>query len=169
MGFVDARVAPVALDSVDVLTARDSAALVAEASRLASTIATPASQSFQGLRFTAHDVRRFAAAPDVDAFVAHLIRHVNQEANPQEEQTLLIAERSKRGAPYRVVYSERSVGREEAVVTPEVLAAVRFGAAGPATLVVARESEAGVVYAFIERAATGTWHVRWRSAPSQCS
>ena len=96
VGFVDAQVVSIALDSVDLLTPRDSAALVAEAARLASTITSPASPSFQGLRFTAHDVRRFVAAPGIDAFVAHLVRHVNQEARPQEEQTLLVAERSRR-------------------------------------------------------------------------
>ena len=169
VGFVDARVASIALDSVDVLTPRDSAMLVAEASRLASTISAPASPSFQGLRFTAHDVRRFVAAPGIDAFVAHLVRHVNQEASPREEQTLLVAERPRRDAPYRVVYSERSAGREETVVAPEVLAAVRFGDRGAATLVVARESEIGVVYALLERTVSGSWRVRWTSPASQCS
>lgn len=171
VGFVDGHAAPVVLDSVEVLSPRDSVALVAEASRLASTVTVRTGPSFQGLRFTAHDIRRFQAAPGVKAFVAHLIRHVNLEANPQEEQTLIVAERDSGVAngPYHLAYSERSFGKEEDVVTPEVLAAVRLGDSPQPTLVVARDQDAGVVYAFIERTGAAHWRVRWTSAPSQCS
>jgi hypothetical protein len=61
VGFIgDGKVAPLALDSVDVLSSRDSMALVAEASRLASAVTAVTSPSFQGLRFTVHDIRRFS-------------------------------------------------------------------------------------------------------------
>lgn len=170
VGFVDARVVPVPLDSVEVLSPRDSVALAAEATRLASAVTTPTGASFQGLRFSAHDIRRFDATPGVQAFVAHLIRRVNQEANPQEEQTLLIAERDSgvTSGPYRLVYAERAFGREEDVATPEVLAAVRFGDSGQPTLIVARDGDPGVVYAFVERTGPRRWRARWSSAPSRC-
>jgi hypothetical protein len=171
VGFVDARVVPVMLDSVDVLSPRDSIALAAEASRVASGVTAPTGPSFQGLRFAARDIRRFQAKPGVQAFVAHLSRQVNQEANPQVEQTLIIAERDSgvTTGPYRLVYAERSFGREEAVTTPEVLAAVRLGGSPEPTLVIARDSEGGVVYALIERTGPGRWRSRWTSPPAQCS
>jgi hypothetical protein len=171
VGFVDARVEPVALDSVELLSPRDSLALAAEASRVASAVTAPTGPSFQGLRFAAHDIRRFQAAPGVQAMVAHLIRRVNQEANPQEEQTLLIAERDSgvTTGPYHLVYAERSFGREEAAVTPEVLAALRLGGSPQATLVVARDADSGVVYAFIERTGPKRWRARWASAAASCS
>ena len=130
VGFVDARITPIALDSVDALSPRDSMALAAEAARLASAVTLPTDASFQGLRFTAHDVRRFDVVRGVQGLVAHMVRRVNQEANPREEQTLLIAERDSgtTSGPYHLVYAERDVGREEAVITPEVLAGVRLGA-----------------------------------------
>lgn len=171
VGFVNARVAPIGLDSVDVLSARDSMALAAEASRLASTVTLPSQPAFQGLRFTAHDLRRFEAAPGVPALVAHMVRRVNQEANPREEQTLLIAERdsgAKSGA-YHLAYAERDVGREESVITPEVLAAVRLGPSRTPTLVIARDHDAGISYRLVERVGARRWRARWSSGAISCS
>jgi hypothetical protein len=168
VGFLEGQVTPLPLDSVDVLSSRDSMALAAEASRLASGVTAPSSPAFQGLRFTAHDIRRFQAAPGVQVMVAHLSRRVNQEANPQEEQTLLVAERDSgaTSGPYTLAYAERSFGREEKVVTPEALAAVRIGAIP--TLVVARDNEEGVIYVLLERTGRRQWRVRWRSAITRC-
>jgi hypothetical protein len=170
VGFASDRVQPIALDSVALLSARDSMALVAEASRLASSVTAPTEPSFQGLRFTTEDVRRFQAVPGVQALVAHLVRRVNQEANPLEEQTLLVAERDSgaTSGPYRLAYAERTSGREEDVVTPEVLAAVRFGGSGTPSLVVARDGSEGIAYAMLERVGPHRWRVRWSSAMTSC-
>jgi hypothetical protein len=170
VGFVNGRVTALPLDSVDVLSSRDSVALVAEASRLASSVTLPSGPAFQGLRFTVHDIRRFEATPGVQALVAHLTRRVNQEASPQEEQTLLIAERDSgaTSGPYQLAYSERSFGREEQVVAPEVLAAVRIAGSMQPLLVVARDSDDGIVYALLERTGSRRWRVRWTSSVTRC-
>ena len=93
---------------------------------------------------------------------------MNQEANPQEEQTLLIAERDSgsTSGPYRLVYAERTSGLEEKVTTPEVIGAARYS--GRPALIVARDNESGVAYAILERAASGHWEVRWTSRPATC-
>ena len=168
VGFVGGQTAPLALDSVIVLSVRDSTALVAETSRLASLVTALTDASFQGLRFTAHDIRRFEAAPGVQAIVAHLVRKVNQEANPQEEQTLLIAERDSglTTGPYQLVYAERVHGLEEQSTMPEVIAGVRI--AGRPTLIVARDSDAGVAYAMLERTGPRRWRIRWTSGMTRC-
>ncbi|HEX5971555.1 MAG TPA: hypothetical protein VFY85_06495 [Gemmatimonadaceae bacterium] len=170
VGFASDRVQPVALDSVELLSARDSMVLVAEASRLASSVTAPTEPPFQGLRFTTEDVRRFQAAPGVQALVAHLVRHVNQEASPLEEQTLLVAERDSGVAsgPYRLAYAERTSGREEDVVTPEVLAAVRIAGSATPSLIVARDGSEGIAYAMLERVGPHRWRVRWSSAMTSC-
>ena len=171
VGFVSPSVTPIPLDSVDALAARDSMALAAEASRLASTVTANTSPSFQGLRFSAHDIRRFEVAPGVQAIAAHLIRRVNQEADPQEEQTLLIAERDS-SAPagrYQLAYAERSFGSEEQVISSELVAAVRLGPNGPPTLVVARDGENGLAYALLERTGPHRWRVRWTSGLAKCA
>lgn len=168
VGFVGGQASPLVLDSVDVLTSRDSMALAAEASRLASTVTASTAASFQGLRFTAHDIRRFEASPGVQAIVAHLIRKVNQEARPQEEQTLLIAERDSGATtgPYRLAYADRTYGLEEELATPEVLAGVRI--AGRVVLIIARDSDDGIAYVMLERGGHGQWKVRWTSAMTRC-
>jgi hypothetical protein len=168
IGFISRSVKPVALDSVDILTPRDSMTLVAEVSRLASAVTAPSDPAFQGLRFTVHDIRRFESAPGTAALVAHVIRRVNQEANPQEEQTLLIAERDSGvvSGPYRLVYAERTWGLEDRVTTPEVIGAAQYG--GHPSLIVARDNEAGVAYAILQRVAAGRWAIRWTSSPTSC-
>jgi len=169
IGFSSGQMTALALDSVEVLSTRDSLALVAEASRLASSVTVPTPSFFQGLRFSAHDIRRFEASPRVEAIVAHLMRKVNQEANPQEEQTLLVAERDSgvTTGPYHLVYAERTHGLEETTVTPEVIAGVRI--AGRPTLVVARDGDEGVAYAMLQRSGSGRWRIRWTSGRTRCA
>jgi hypothetical protein len=170
VGFVGGNVSVIPLDSVDALPARDSMALAAEASRLASAVTATTSPAFQGLRFTAHDIRRFEIAPGVQALAAHLTRQVNQEADPKEEQTLLIAERDSgvTTGPYQLAYAERSSGKEEEVTTSEVVAAVRFGPSGPPSLVVARDGNEGLAYTLLERTGPKQWSIRWRSGLAKC-
>ena len=169
VGFMGGTVQPIPMDSIEMLSSRDSMALAAEASRLASSATAATGPSFEGLRFVAHDVRRFELSPGVHALVAHLIRRVNQEANPQEEQTLIIAERDSgvTTGPYQLVYADRSSGLEEQVVSPEVIAGLRVG--GRPTLIIARDSEAGVSYVLLERTGLRQWKVRWVSAPTRCA
>ena len=171
VGFLSANVKAIPLDSVDALPARDSMALAAEASRLASAVTANTSPSFQGLRFTAQNIRRFEAAPGVQALVAQLIRRVNQEADPQEEQTLVIAERDSgvTTGRYQLAYAERSFGREEDVVSSELVAAVRLGQNGTPSLVIARDSDAGLAYALIERTGPRQWVARWTSGLAKCA
>jgi hypothetical protein len=171
VGFLSSNVTAIPLDSVDELPARDSMALAAEASRLASAVTANTSPSFQGLRFTAHDIRRFEAAPGVQALAAQLIRRVNQEADPQEEQTLLIAERDSgvTTGRYQLAYAERSFGREEDVVSSELVAGVRLGRSGTPSLVIARDSDAGLAYALIERTGPRQWVTRWTSSLAKCA
>ena len=170
VGFVGPSVVPIPLDSVDALSARDSMALAAEASRLASAVTSNTSPVFQGLRFTAHDIRRFEVTPGVQALAAHLIRRVNQEADPQEEQTLLIAERDSgvTTGRYQLAYAERSYGKEEQVTSNELVAAVRVGSSGLPWLVVARDGEEGLAYALLERSGPRQWRVRWTSGLAKC-
>jgi hypothetical protein len=169
VGFLSDTVVAIPLDSVATLSARDSMAVTAEAARLASAVTANTSPSFEGLRFTVQDVRRFQVAPGVQALAAQVIRRVNQEASPLEEQTLLIAERDSgaTSGPYRLAYAERSFGTEEDVSSSEVVAAVRI-AGGVPSLVVARDGKDGLSYSLIERTAPRQWRVRWTSGLAKC-
>ena len=174
VGLVNTRLTPVALDSVASLSAADSAALVAEVARIASTIpARSRATQLRGLPFFVQDLRRFRVAPGVDALVAHVIRRVHQEARPVEERTLLIAERDSAqqasGAKgYAVAFYQRSVGSEETLEGSEVLAAFSRHPRPHPLLVVARESESGVRYVILERTGTRQWRVSWTSALLHC-
>jgi hypothetical protein len=166
------------LDSLDVLAGPDSAALAASLTRLAAALPAPRGVSpatraaLRGVPFRVRRARGFAPDGKTRAVVAALTRTVNQEAAPAADAVLLIAERPAASGPdrWRTVYSERAAGREETLPAVKVLAAMRLkhaGAPRPA-LVVAREDDAGVRYALVEREAPGRWESRWTSARVDC-
>lgn len=174
IGFIGSRLNAISLDSVASLAPPDSAALVAEVARLASTIPVRTDAArLRGLPFFVRDVRRFQMASGVAAIVARVARGVHQEANPLEERTLLIAERDSsqqhelRG-DYVLAFYERTVGREETLEGTEILAALAPRNAERPILVVARESEGGVQYALLERFGSRSWRVKWTSALVRC-
>ena len=173
IGLLSARLTPIPLDSIGSLSTADSSALVAEIARLASAIPVhDNSRPLRGLPFSVQDVRQFRTVSG-DVIVARVVRRVHEEANPLEERTMLIAERDSADRPnirgrYVTAFYQRSVGHEEMLEGSEVLAAlVRRNTSRP-ILVVARESEAGVRYTFIERISKAAWRVKWTSALVRC-
>jgi hypothetical protein len=168
------------LDSLEALGTADSALVAAAVTRLASTL--PAVQGedaarFRALPFVVKSARRFAADSGTEGIVAVLGRTLPQEASPLSEEVLLVAERTAGAAagaaggsqaPWTVAYSERASGREEAVATVDVLGALAIGRPPRAALVLSREADRGSRYVLLERAAPGTWKVRWRSVYRGC-
>jgi hypothetical protein len=176
IGLLGARLAAIPLDSVASLSVTDSAALVAEVARLASTVPVRENAArLRGLPFSVQDVRRFRAAPGVDAIVAHVVRRVHEEANPLEERTLLVAERDsggrqqeQRAGRYTLALHQRTVGREETLEGSEVLAAFARRDTSQPVLILAHESEDGVRYVLLERSGARNWRVKWTSALVRC-
>ena len=164
------------LDSMEVLAARDSAALVVALTRLASALPAPRGVSratraaLRGVPFRVRRARGFAPDGRTRAVVAALTRTMNQEAAPAADAVLLVAERPAAGGAWRTAYHERAAGREETLPAVNVLAAVRLEEGGPprAALVLAREDDAGVRYALLERAEPGRWVSRWTSGRVGC-
>lgn len=158
------------LDSIDVLSPADSARLVAEVARIASTLPGDSSGTFRGLPFVVRSVRRFTAAPGVQALFADIRRKLNEEARPREEQILLVAERDSGSAagPYRAAYFERTSGLEETIESTDVLAALALGTPPHAMLVLGRDYGDGTSYSLLERTGPRQWRIRWTSAYAGC-
>jgi hypothetical protein len=95
---------------------------------------------------------------------------VNQEATPLEEHILVVAERDSASRPgaFAPVYSERTIGAEDEVVTSEVLAAGRLRSSGGAILVLFRDLYEGGRYALLERVGPRRWLLRWTSVYTGC-
>lgn len=163
-------VQPIALDSVETLSAADSAHLAAEITRLASIIPGGNTGSFQGLPFTVTSMWRFRAAPGVEGVAATLVRQLAEEARPLEERTFLIAERdsTRRDAPYELAFHVRSQGTEDTNVSTDLVAAVRLPGSTQPALVISRDFGDGSEYAFVERDGPARWHVRWTSRRGRC-
>jgi hypothetical protein len=170
VGFVGATVQPIRMDSIESMSRVDSSRLAAEVTRLASTLPTSAGDRFIGLPFTVTSLWRFHAGPGAEGVVANLVRHVNQEARPSEERTLIIAERdsSRREERFTLAYYDRSQGAEETVESRDVLALTRPSPDAQPMLVLGRDFGDGMAYALIQRDPSARWREKWHSARGHC-
>jgi hypothetical protein len=170
IGFVGAKVEPVRMDSIESMSRVDSARLAADVTRLASTLPTASGDRFVGLPFTVTSLWRFRAGPGAEGVVANLVRHINQEARPLEERTLVIAERdsSRREERLALAYFDRSQGAEETVEGRDVLALARPTPDAQPMLVLGRDYGDGMSYALIQRDPAGRWREKWHSPRGHC-
>lgn len=170
VAFVHGSVTPISLDSIEGLAQTDSAELAATIARLASALSDDTSRTFLSIPYSVRTAYRFSAAPGVQAVVTDVVQRLNQEANPLEQHTLMIAEKDS-AAPneaYRVVYHERTRGSEEKLRTSDVLAAVGYPPPDGAALVLLREGPESSAYALLVRGGGGRWRVRWTSVYTGC-
>lgn len=170
VGFVGATVQPIRMDSIESMSRVDSARLAADVTRLASTLPTPAGDRFAGLPFTVTSLWRFHAGPGAEGVVANLVRHINQEARPFEERTLIIAERdsARREERFTLAYFDRSQGAEETVESRDVLALARATPDAQPMLVLGRDYGDGMSYALIQRDPSARWREKWHSPRGHC-
>jgi hypothetical protein len=170
VAFTAGRVQPIALDSLEALSRPDSARLAADITRLASALPNDPVPAFRGVPFAVDRAYRFSLASGVRVIVSEVVQRLNQEANPLEQEILLVAERDSAGknARPRTVYFERNSGSEDRLETFDVLAAVMLGTPRRPTLVLLREGPETNAYALLERGTDGQWRLRWTSARTGC-
>ncbi|HEX7116279.1 MAG TPA: hypothetical protein VF193_14220 [Steroidobacter sp.] len=170
VAFVRGAVAPVPLDSIEGLSSPDSAQLAAELTRLASALPVPESRTFRSIPFAVRTAYLFSAAPGIQGVIADVVQKLNQEANPLEQHTLIVAEHDSThpDSTFRTVFHERTSGSEEKLETTEVLAAVRYSSSRRMALVLLRDGAESSAYALLERSERGTWRVRWTSVYTGC-
>ena len=160
---------PIPLQSIESLVSADSARLAAQLARLAGSLPNDSARAFQGLPFVVRSAYRFSPETGVETVVAEIVRRVNVEANPREENLLLIAERDGGTAgAWRVAYSERASGDELHVERATPLAVVRLGVSATPTLVLERAGADWIAYALVQRQRDGVWRKSWESAHSGC-
>ena len=147
------------MDSVEALSAADSARLTTVLARMGSRVTGDSQPEFKGLPFTVARARRFQAGDRV-VVAAHLVRRVPQEAAPLEEHTLIVAERPLNDPNgFEIAYSLQSEGTEETAEHFEVLAAVQ--ARDGILLLLARDRMTQSTYQVLRRSASGAWSVTW--------
>ena len=167
IALASGHAASVLLDSVEAMSPGDSALVTATVARLASAL-PGADASFQGIPYTVRSAYRFHTAV-IDGLITSLSRGIPSEATPREEHLFLVAERPVGGVQdYRVAYSLRSTGKEEATAITDVLAVVTLTATRRPVLLVSNEQERGATIGLIERIAPGVWQLTWQSAYVGC-
>jgi len=169
VGFLKGRAKALSLDTIETMAHADSAKLAADITRLVSTVPNDTARTFRGIPFSVRTAYRFTPVPGVEAVVADVVRKLNQEANPLEEHTLVVGERSAgSSAPYRLAYREVTAGSDETLESSDVLAAVAIGSPPHIDLVLARDGYESNAYALLERQPDGKWRRRWMSAHTGC-
>jgi hypothetical protein len=166
--FVPGQVLPAPAEPGAQLGARDSLAIVRAATALASTIRGDTSGRFTGLPFVVVSVWRVVFPSDTVA-IATFRRTIPQESSPLEERSLVVVVRDASG-DWSAIHTERGDGREETVVTPELLVAVVAGSQRNPLLLFERDHGDGRSIAMLGRdpAAGGDWRIRWVSRPVGC-
>lgn len=170
VGFFGGVVAPLPVDSAAAFSPTDSAKLVVDMNRLASTLPNDSAGHFAGLPFVVRAMWRFTLpGPNgAQVVVAELERQLNQEATPLAERTLIVTERARNDTSVNAAYSERSYGDEETIESDDVLAAALIGAGKTPAIVLSIDFGDAQAYSLIERGADGRWQRRWTSARRRC-
>lgn len=167
VAFPEGTVDGLAFDSLPDLASVDSAARTRDGALAASRLPDDTAAAFRGRPFIVRQASRFTIGPDTIGTMLEVVRLVAQEANPLQEQILVITE----GGPSRenrVAFHRREIGSEESMGSIELVAVLRVRSSGRLALLLRRERESGFVFEWIERTPRGTWTIRWRSATDHC-
>lgn len=167
VAFPAGTVDGIAFDSLPVLTAADSAARTRDGALAASRLPDDTSAAFRGRPFNIRQASRFQVGSDTVATFYEVVRLVAQEANPLQEQVLIITEESP-GREAVAAFHRREIGVEESMGSIELLSVLRVRSSGRLALLIRRERESGFVLEWIERSPRGSWSMRWRSATDGC-
>lgn len=171
VGFLSGHAIAIPADSIEGLSRRDSVAMATELARAVSALTDDQAEpykAFRGLPVVVEDARRFfirEGSTATEIIVASTTRRLATEANPREEQLLVIAERDS-GSTEHVMprFTRRNAGPEDQVIVTEVLAALKLGGTSPRiNVVTSQEFGNSVGYVILERTASGEWRERWRT------
>jgi hypothetical protein len=167
VAFPEGRVEGLPFDSLQALTSADSAERARIGALTASRLPDDTLTAFRGRPFAVRQAHRVTIAADTIVNVFEIVRLVAQEANPLQEQLVIVTEEVPGREPAGV-FHRREVGAEEKMGSIELLGAFRVRSTGRIALLVRREREAGLTFEWIERTPRGVWVVRWRSATDSC-
>lgn len=166
VAFPDGAVEGIPFDSLPVVSAPDSAERARAGALAASRLPDDTITAFRGRPFNVRQASRFAIG-DTIVTLFEVVRLVAQEANPLQEQLLILTEEGS-GRDTTNAFHERDVGAEESTGSIELLGVLRVRRTGRVALLVRRDRESGFVLEWIERTARGDWVMRWRSAADGC-
>ena len=169
IAFPPGRVTPAPFDSLPALSRADSTRLTIAVARAASKVEGDTAAAFRGRPFVVRQANRFRLDDGREAVLAEVVRVVTQEANPLQEQLLLIleADTASQRATLTPAFAHREIGLEEALASIELTGVLRLRD-GTWTLLLHRELGEGSRFELLERARPGRWTLRWRSAYAGC-
>jgi hypothetical protein len=167
VGFAKGRATALSLDSIEGMSAADSASITTELAKLASAASVKSDPTFQGLPFIVQKAYRTSYGK-TSILIGSIVRKINEEATPRVESLLLVAEKSDASGVYVNAFQSRAAGTEDDVRTNAVVAAVHFVHTNRPAIVVSFEYDDGGQIALLERVGDHNWQITWRSAYTGC-
>jgi hypothetical protein len=168
IAFPPRHAVSVHFDSLAGLPRADSSRLTIAAARAASKVEGDTASAFRGRPFIVRQANRFRLDDGREAVLAEIVRVVTQEANPQQEQLIVMLEgETAERSGFSPAYATRQIGLEEALESVELLGVVRLRN-GTWAVVLHREVGEGSRFELLEREGPGRWRLRWRSAYAGC-
>lgn len=169
VAFPAGRVDPVAFDSLAGLTGPDSIAVTTSTARAASRLPGDTTVVFRGRPFVVRQANRFTSGPSVITLV-EVVRQVPQEANPLQEQTVMILVADSAASPshQEIAAARREIGFEEQLASIELVAVVRIRASGRLAMLLRREHDGGFTLQWYEQGNGNQWTLRWEGALDSC-
>jgi hypothetical protein len=168
IGLLHGVATPVPTDSLGGLAPNDAAALVVAINRAAAGRLDDSTSALRGVPFAVTKAYRLRYASDTETVVAVVERRLNVEASPKVERTTLILEKPPTAKSFAVVWRDAQYVSEDDLIAVDVLAAVRFSAAGRDAVFLSLDFGDGSTTELLERNADGRWGVRWMSAYTGC-
>ncbi len=171
--FMSGRVLALPLDSIAGLSPRDSASMVANIARLASTLPDDTSETFRPLPLVVLGAWRSSGVGTADSadtgfIVATLMRRLNQEDDPREERIIIVINTpSDKVSDWTVGWHERASGLEEELIVAEPLLAYHTVNSPTVHLLFGRDDGVSPGAVIIVRSEM-TWRELWESAPVEC-
>ncbi len=168
IAFPTGRFSALGMDSLLALPSTDSVRLTRELARVASAAPGDTADAMRGLPYVVQRAWRGTLRSGRALVVAEIDRALNQEANPQHEHLLLVAERDSGATRWNPGWGERTLGGEEALASIDLLAAGYLRGRDEPVVFLARYLGDGVIYSMLSRERNGRWHVRWSSPYTGC-
>jgi hypothetical protein len=168
VGLLSGRATAIRLDSIEVRSSTDSAALAASLAQTAAALPAASDPTFRGLPFRVRSAYTFRI-DSTEVVLADVVRTVNEEANPRVEHLFIVGGRPVgTTGKFNADYFSRTAGAEDKVQATDALAVVRLGSEKRPVIIVNIEYDEGGRLGLIERTASGDWSATWMSAYTDC-
>jgi hypothetical protein len=155
-------------DSIGAMSRGDSAKLVIDINRAAALLPLDSAGVLRRVPFGVSKAYRLRLPDSVEAVITVVERRLNMEASPRVERTMLVLERAPMEKAYRAVWRDTQYASEDDLIAVDLLSVVMLRGDARPTVFLGLDFGDGSRVQMLQRAADGSWSLRWSSAYTGC-